>query len=151
MRCGIELPMVVLWFCGMAGCGGPAVVTNDIYAHSQPKLVVPAELPEHSGLNVKVLTVAPTGPYMVLATWDTSFDYQLGSVTYHRIEKKKHLAELRERAGRLGANTIVVKFMDHPHPTGGVAMRNDSDEITELVHTDGMSREFVRTFAVYRK
>ncbi len=145
-------PVIVIVFLAVAnGCGGPAISTEMVLSNSVPDLVDRDSLPEQSACNIKVLTALQTGKYEVLEVWDSYFEYQKGSVTYRKLERKDHLAELRRKAGRYGANAIVVMTSDQLHTAGGVMMRGTEGQITELVRSDVLSREYVRTFAIYRQ
>ena len=104
-------------------------------------------LPEKSGLNVKVYTEIPQGNYFVLEHHYSAFSYEKNSVSYKKIEKKKHLTKLRKWAGKCGANAVIVIFSDKAYDTGGYLMGDNYG--IDVLHSDNMSLEFIDAFAVY--
>jgi hypothetical protein len=112
----------------LAGCAGTTLDAESIMARSTPEVLAPEwrtadpadlALPEQSPGNVKVFEERPEFAYFVVDTFHTSFEYEKDSVTFRKIEKKEHLKKLRVRAGRLGANgLIVVCARDEKHAGG---------------------------------
>ncbi|MDX2475523.1 MAG: hypothetical protein QNL91_17675, partial [Candidatus Krumholzibacteria bacterium] len=86
--------------------------TNIVAESSQDFGLDKSSLKVQAANNVRVFDAVPTEPYMLLETRDSYFDYPLNSVTYMKIEKKKHVAELRDWAGRSGANGVIVMSSD---------------------------------------
>ena len=142
----------LLILVGVCGCGGPAVSTNIILDNSSDFGVDAADLPERSGKNVQVFSAPPERQYMLLATRDAAFDYQRLSVTYRKIEKEKLVVELRDWAGRQGANGVIIMISDTKHDVGSVGRSHLDDTVPHTVlQTDDQTREYVRAFAIYCK
>ena len=104
------------------GCGGPAVTKAKVLSSSVPKTPEMENLKAQSGLNVQVLSKIPEKKFSVIKIYKSYYEYDKGSVTFKKIEKKKHLAQLRVEAGEMGANAIIVKPLGSM-PEGGVATR----------------------------
>ena len=135
---------------GVCACGGPALSTNIVAESSQDLGLDRSSLPVQAANNVRVFDAVPTEPYMLLETQDSYFDYPLNSVTYMKIEKKKHVAELRDWAGRSGANGVIVMISDQTHDLGGVGQTNVDDSAPHtVVQSSDQTRQYVRAFAIY--
>ena len=141
--------LLLMWACA---CGGPVVSTNIVRENSVDLGVDAADLPVQSGKNVRVFSAPPEHQYMLVATRDASFDYQRLSVAYRKIEKEKLVDELRDWAGRQGANGVIVMISDTKHDVGSVGRSNLDDTVPHTVlQSDDLTREYVRAFAIYCK
>ncbi len=143
------LGMLVL-LGGICACGGPTLSTNIVAESSQDFGLDRSSLKVQAANNVRVFDAVPTEPYMLLETRDSYFDYPLNSVTYMKIEKKKHVAELRDWAGRSGANGVIVMSSDQTQDLGGVGQTNVDDTAPHtVVQSSDETRQYVRAFAIY--
>lgn len=163
----------------LAGCAGTTTDTRSILAMSTPEVLEPEyaagdlanlRLPEQSPLNVKVFEQRPEFAYFVVDTFHTTFEYAKNSVTYKKIEKKEHLKKLRARAGKLGANGLIVVYdrketsvggatnydMLASQGSGGVSGSNNPTQYAgtggmEVVSSDKESIVQVTSYAIYRR
>jgi hypothetical protein len=143
------LGMLVL-LGGICACGGATMSNNIVEESSQDFGLDRSSLTVQAANNVRVYDAIPTEPYMLLETRDSYFDYPLNSVTYMKIEKKKHLAELRDWAGRSGANGVIVMISDKTQDLGGVGRTNVDDAAPHtVVQSSDETRQYVRAFAIY--
>jgi hypothetical protein len=163
----------------LAGCAGTTLDAASIMALSTPEVLAPEvrsaglenlELPEQSAINVKVFEKRPEFAYFVVDTFHTTFEYLKDSVTYRKIEKKEHLKKLRARAGKLGANGLIVVYgrketsvggatnydMLASQGSGGVSGSNNPTQYAgtggmEVVSSDKESIVQVTSYAIYRR
>jgi len=163
----------------LAGCAGTTTDVQSIMAMSTPEVLEPEHatddlanlrLPEQSAINVKVFEERPEFAYFVVDTFHTTFTYLKNSVTYKKIEKKEHLKELRARAGKLGANGLIVVYgqketsvggatnydMLASQGSGGVSGSNNPTQYAgtggmEVVSSDKESIVQVTSYAIYRR
>lgn len=116
-------PVFILFFAMvLSGCGGPAVTHSKVMRSSVDLSTNREDLPEVAAPNVQVLTEIPEQRYTLIDSGKTYFEYQKNSVSYRKIEKKKIFAELRDKAGRMGGNAIIVKTL-RTMDAGGAAAR----------------------------
>lgn len=132
----------------IVGCGTPAMTTKLVESHNWDNGLDQENLAQQSAANIKIYTAIPEGKYTILETRDSAYAYQKNSVTYKKVEKKKHLAKLRSDAGRCGANGVIVVFSDTPVDVGG-GLEVDDYYGLEIIHSDDLSVVFVRSYAVY--
>lgn len=173
--------IVILWIAALAlaGCAGTTTDTRSILAMSTPEVLEPEHatddlenlrLPEQSAINVKVFEQRPEFAYFVVDTFHTTFDYEMNSVTYKKIEKKEHLKKLRARAGKLGANGLIVVCDRKEHHaggatnydmlaaqgSGGVSGSNNPTQFSgtggmDVVSSDNVTIVEVTSYAIYRR
>jgi len=129
------------------GCGGPSLTQSIVFENSMKNDFDRENLPEQSASNIKVYTEIPQRNYYVLNFFYTTYSYQKNSFSYKKIEKKNHLSKLRKRAGKFGANGIIVIFSDQAHDVGGVAAHDLYGGYVS--YSDNMSVEYVQSYAIY--
>lgn len=185
LRAGASIPLFAALL--FAGCAGTTTDMQSIMSKSTPGVLEPEmragdlkdlKLPEQSPGNVALFEERPEFAYFVVDTFITAFAYDKGSVTRKNIEKKEHLKMLRVRAGREGANgLIVVCSKDEKH--GGGATNYDMMEVdgrgdwgsgnnrptyrkgdpspvyregnVDVVNSDKLTTVFVTSYAIYRR
>jgi len=144
----------------LAGCAGTATDTQSIMAHSTPAVLDPEvrsagledlKLPEQSPNNVKVFEQRPEFAYFVVDSFRTYFHYETDSMDAKKIEKTKHIKTLRVRAGKRGANGLIValsELKEKGWPSGGVIKGGSP---TPMPSTYKKTRVYVTSYAIYRR
>ncbi len=135
----------------VCACGGPALSTDLVHRNSREAEVDLEALPVRVANNVRLFQEIPDRKYSIIATRDSWYQYQRLSITYKKIECKKHMTELRNWAGKLGATAIIVMVSDQTHDVGGVGLAYEDGMTHTVLLTDDETREYVRTFAIYCK
>ena len=176
LRAGAAIPLFVALL--FAGCASTTSDTQSIMDMSTLEALEPEmrvgdqedlKLPEQSPGNVNVLYERPEFAYFVVDTFLTTFSYEKDSMTDKDIEKKEHLKNLRLRAGREGANGLIVVFGKDEKNGGGatnydmmeseVSGGRESSKVTtvyregnfDVVNSDKYTIVNVLSYAIYRR
>ena len=154
----IAIPLWTVMILG--GCAGTTTDTQSIMSMSTPEVLEPEvrsagledlKLPEQSPSNVEVFEQRPEFAYFVVDSFRTRFDYEKDSMASKKNEKAKHLKTLRERAGQLGGNGLIVVWSEQTKkgwPSGGIIKGGSPTPMPSTYNKTAVS---VTSYAIYRR